>query len=158
MPIHLCPPFWSQRTGPGDGEIPVTMSHSLVLAMVLVLVPHQVTPQSPCSPSPCGLRAQCEVQSGTNAICSCPRGYTGDPFTRCDPFSSSSSSSGGCRSCQSSAVSPVRGGASGGGFGSSGSGSMSSTEASPKYVSRPRRLMPSYAPGSRDAWQVGGGW
>jgi len=99
------------------------MSLSLVIAAALVTLA-TVTAQSPCSPSPCGLGAQCEVQSGSNAICSCPRGYTGDPFIRCDPFSSSSSSSGGCRSCQSSAVNPIRGGGGGnGGFGGSGSGS-----------------------------------
>ena len=128
------PPWWLQWTGP-DGEIllsqsqssprPVwaTMSLSLVIAAALVTLA-TVTAQSPCSPSPCGLGAQCEVQSGSNAICSCPRGYTGDPFIRCDPFSSSSSSSGGCRSCQSSAVNPIRGGGGGnGGFGGSGSGS-----------------------------------
>ena len=35
----------------------------------------------PC-PGSCGVLARCSVQNH-NPICSCPAGYTGDPFTRC---------------------------------------------------------------------------
>lgn len=35
----------------------------------------------PC-PGTCGLRALCQVV-GHNPVCSCPNGYTGDPFLLC---------------------------------------------------------------------------
>ena len=88
---------------------------SQIRVLCLAVVATVARAQSPCSPSPCGVGAQCEVQSGSNAICFCPRGYTGDPFIRCDPFSSSPSvGSSGCRSCNSnrgsgSSLGPVRG-------------------------------------------------
>jgi hypothetical protein len=37
----------------------------------------------PC-PGTCGVQAQCQVINH-NPICSCPTGYTGDPFVRCQP-------------------------------------------------------------------------
>lgn len=37
----------------------------------------------PC-PNTCGLNARCQVITH-NPICSCTPGFTGDPFTRCDP-------------------------------------------------------------------------
>lgn len=37
--------------------------------------------RDPC-PGSCGVRAQCSVINHT-PICSCPPGYTGDPFTNC---------------------------------------------------------------------------
>lgn len=39
--------------------------------------------QDPC-PQSCGPNAQCRVVSHT-PMCSCPVGYTGDPFTQCLP-------------------------------------------------------------------------
>jgi len=38
----------------------------------------------PC-PGTCGLQARCNVINH-NPICSCPPGFTGDPFTRCSPI------------------------------------------------------------------------
>ena len=38
----------------------------------------------PCAGNICGINARCQVVSH-NAICQCPQGYTGDPFTRCTP-------------------------------------------------------------------------
>lgn len=38
----------------------------------------------PC-PGTCGLGARCQVINH-NPICSCPPGFTGDPFTRCTPL------------------------------------------------------------------------
>jgi hypothetical protein len=35
----------------------------------------------PC-PNTCGIEAQCQVKNH-NPICSCPQGFTGDPFSRC---------------------------------------------------------------------------
>ncbi|XP_029680457.1 neurogenic locus notch homolog protein 3-like, partial [Formica exsecta] len=37
----------------------------------------------PC-PNTCGLRAQC-ITKNHNPICTCPAGFTGDPFTLCSP-------------------------------------------------------------------------
>ena len=37
--------------------------------------------QDPC-PGTCGINAQCAVQNH-NPICTCPSGFTGDPFVRC---------------------------------------------------------------------------
>lgn len=37
---------------------------------------------NPCSPGPCADRAICKVVNH-NPICSCPSGFTGDPFVRC---------------------------------------------------------------------------
>jgi hypothetical protein len=37
--------------------------------------------QDPC-PGTCGLNARCQVVNH-NPICSCPAGFTGDPFVRC---------------------------------------------------------------------------
>jgi hypothetical protein len=44
--------------------------------------------QDPCSspnPNVCGQGAQCEA-TNHKAVCSCPRGYTGDPFVSCRKF------------------------------------------------------------------------
>ncbi|XP_057369656.1 uncharacterized protein LOC130690798 [Daphnia carinata] len=38
----------------------------------------------PCQAA-CGDRAECRVENH-KAICSCPNGYTGHPFTACRPF------------------------------------------------------------------------
>lgn len=37
--------------------------------------------RDPC-PGTCGINAKCQVRNH-NPICSCPQGYTGDPFVRC---------------------------------------------------------------------------
>lgn len=37
--------------------------------------------QDPC-PNTCGIEANCKT-SNHNPICTCPIGFTGDPFTRC---------------------------------------------------------------------------
>eukprot|EP00096_Caligus_rogercresseyi_P003584 TRINITY_DN1682_c0_g1_i1.p1 TRINITY_DN1682_c0_g1~~TRINITY_DN1682_c0_g1_i1.p1 ORF type:complete len:844 (-),score=166.73 TRINITY_DN1682_c0_g1_i1:574-3105(-) len=45
--------------------------------------------KDPCfepDPNVCGLGADCEAK-GHKAICSCPRGFTGDPFVSCREFS-----------------------------------------------------------------------
>jgi len=39
---------------------------------------------NPC-PGPCGLNSRCNVNNHS-PICSCNRGYTGDPFSRCYPI------------------------------------------------------------------------
>ena len=39
--------------------------------------------RDPC-PGTCGIDARCQVV-GHNPICSCPNGYQGDPFIRCQP-------------------------------------------------------------------------
>ena len=39
-------------------------------------------PIDPCDPSPCGLNADCRVRVD-RPVCSCPRGYEGDPLTNC---------------------------------------------------------------------------
>ncbi|EFX65777.1 hypothetical protein DAPPUDRAFT_229540, partial [Daphnia pulex] len=39
--------------------------------------------KDPC-PGACGVNARCQVV-GHNPVCSCPNGYTGDPFIRCQP-------------------------------------------------------------------------
>ena len=36
----------------------------------------------PCDPNPCGAGAVCDSKTG-NALCSCPKGRTGDPLLRC---------------------------------------------------------------------------
>eukprot|EP00092_Neocalanus_flemingeri_P082004 GFUD01102553.1.p1 GENE.GFUD01102553.1~~GFUD01102553.1.p1 ORF type:complete len:302 (-),score=42.45 GFUD01102553.1:82-858(-) len=41
-----------------------------------------INADSPCSPSPCGPGARCQVQ-GNNVICSCPRGYSGNGLVFC---------------------------------------------------------------------------
>jgi len=45
-------------------------------------------PSDPCFPSPCGTNADCR-STGNRAVCSCPAGYEGDPYTGCtaDPCS-----------------------------------------------------------------------
>ncbi len=35
-----------------------------------------------CDPNPCGEGAICDSSTG-NALCSCPKGRTGDPLLRC---------------------------------------------------------------------------
>lgn len=40
----------------------------------------------PCVPNPCGEGAVCDSKTG-NAICSCPKGRSGDPLLRCGKFS-----------------------------------------------------------------------
>lgn len=40
--------------------------------------------QDPC-PGVCGVNAKCTVVNH-NPICNCPRRYSGDPFTRCQPI------------------------------------------------------------------------
>jgi hypothetical protein len=42
----------------------------------------------PCDPNPCGAGATCDSKTG-NAICSCPKGRTGDPLLRCGKLSKS---------------------------------------------------------------------
>ena len=41
----------------------------------------------PCEPNPCGAGAHCENDQG-NALCSCPKGKSGDPLVRCSKFHS----------------------------------------------------------------------
>jgi len=41
-----------------------------------------------CESGTCGINANCDARN-RRAICSCPSGYGGDPFTRCSPQSSS---------------------------------------------------------------------
>lgn len=36
----------------------------------------------PCVPNPCGEGAVCDSKTG-NALCSCPKGRSGDPLLRC---------------------------------------------------------------------------
>lgn len=52
----------------------------------VVVQPEQVTtkPKDPCSPSPCGVGADCRSQ-GNSATCYCPANYVGDPYTGCRP-------------------------------------------------------------------------
>ena len=52
--------------------------------------PRQQPPSDPCIPSPCGAQADCR-STGNRAVCSCPAGYEGDPYTGCtaDPCSQS---------------------------------------------------------------------
>lgn len=38
---------------------------------------------NPCDPGVCGLNARCEVRSHS-PMCTCPQGYEGNPFIRCD--------------------------------------------------------------------------
>ncbi len=38
-----------------------------------------------CDPNPCGEGAICDSSTG-NALCSCPKGRTGDPLLRCGKF------------------------------------------------------------------------
>lgn len=45
---------------------------------------------NPCDGAPCGQNALCEVRN-SRAICKCPSGYTGDPFTSCVPAGNSDS-------------------------------------------------------------------
>merc|ERR1711936_1176961 len=91
------------------GAVISTTVTCLLISLLYLTSP--AAAQSACSPSPCGLGALCEVVRG-NAICSCPRGFTGDPFIRCDPFRNSGFGSGGCRTCQSGGSGPIRGGSS----------------------------------------------
>lgn len=39
-------------------------------------------PVDPCNPNPCGNNAECRAR-GERPVCSCPRGYDGDPLTSC---------------------------------------------------------------------------
>ena len=46
--------------------------------------PSTARPLNPCNPPPCGPGAQCK-QQGSNAVCSCPPNYLGDPYSACRP-------------------------------------------------------------------------
>ncbi|KAF0298053.1 Neurogenic locus notch 1 [Amphibalanus amphitrite] len=46
--------------------------------------PTQPVVVQPCSPSPCGINAQC-TERGTVAVCSCLEPYGGDPYVECKP-------------------------------------------------------------------------
>ncbi|KAK5638840.1 hypothetical protein RI129_013135 [Pyrocoelia pectoralis] len=41
--------------------------------------------KNPCD-GVCGINANCELRNGITPVCSCPKDMTGDPFTRCRPF------------------------------------------------------------------------
>ena len=55
--------------------------------------------QDPCQSHSCGINAECE-SSGGRAICKCPRGFTGDPFTRCDDNPCNSDPCGSNADCE----------------------------------------------------------
>ena len=38
--------------------------------------------EDPCSVEPCGSNAECETRGGS-AVCTCPPGFSGDPFVAC---------------------------------------------------------------------------
>ena len=38
--------------------------------------------EDPCSVEPCGSNAECETR-GRSAVCTCPNGFSGDPFVAC---------------------------------------------------------------------------
>ncbi|XP_017779241.1 PREDICTED: adhesive plaque matrix protein 2 isoform X2 [Nicrophorus vespilloides] len=40
--------------------------------------------QNPCQ-TQCGINAECEGVRSSNAVCKCPRGYYGNPYTSCQP-------------------------------------------------------------------------
>merc|ERR1712115_308486 len=97
---------------------PTLMMYEYLVAVLLVISPlSHSSPQSPCSPNPCGPGADCQAQGTRNAICYCPSGTTGDPYTGCYPDRGSGSSSGSHFG-------------SSGGFGSSTSGFSSSSSVS----------------------------
>jgi len=113
---------------------------TLLFPLLLLPWPSSSSPQfnSACSPSPCGPGARCDLKGSNNAICSCPSGYTGDPFTGCRPgagsggFSGGSGGSGGFSGSSggfggSSGGSSNFGISSGSNFGSSGFGGSSSS-------------------------------
>ena len=74
-----CPPgqFYTERDGCRP-ECLVSSECSANLACI------RNSCANPCVGA-CGVGANCEVVNH-NPICSCPRGYTGDPFTQCRPF------------------------------------------------------------------------
>jgi hypothetical protein len=42
-------------------------------------------PDDPCQPSPCGPNTICEIDAKNRGVCTCIRGYFGDPLSGCGP-------------------------------------------------------------------------
>ena len=85
-----CPNRLSQSAPPAPRIQNNRLGGGLAAIGVLRQQPARQTPQDPCVPSPCGAQAQCR-STGNRAVCSCPAGYEGDPYTGCtaDPCSQS---------------------------------------------------------------------
>lgn len=50
----------------------------------LILMYFSVPPTLPCQPNPCGSNAQC-TPSGDKFVCTCLRGFIGNPYIQCRP-------------------------------------------------------------------------
>lgn len=52
--------------------------YPLIIIINVCDAPLEVTPETPCNPSPCGQNSQCRPING-QAVCSCVPGYIGSP-------------------------------------------------------------------------------
>jgi len=77
-----------------DSPAPAAAMTSInhISTWLLLAVPALASPQlgvDPCSPNPCGPGANCAAQrlfgESNRVICTCPRGWKGDPTISCDP-------------------------------------------------------------------------
>merc|ERR1711936_93646 len=58
--------------GLAPGLIRRTMEHGLLsLLAAVVILAASVAPQSPCTPSPCGINTVCDVNGAGSAVCRC---------------------------------------------------------------------------------------
>ena len=62
----------SAGSSPGQSTPRSPMGRSLLLLLVAVVV--EVVPQSPCSPTPCGINTHCDVNGAGSAVCRCHPG------------------------------------------------------------------------------------
>merc|ERR1712106_85439 len=67
-------------------SLSVVLRGMLATALFPLLLPllALVEAQDPCSPSPCGPGAECQVRGGSQVLCSCPPGLKGDPISGCE--------------------------------------------------------------------------
>jgi len=91
--IEGCPNRLSQSPAP-RGSSQSRVVNNRLGGVSAISIQRQESPRpvqtDPCVPSPCGSQAQCR-STGNRAVCSCPAGYEGDPYTGCqaDPCSQS---------------------------------------------------------------------
>jgi len=88
--IEGCPNRISQSQPAAPRVVNNRLGGSVGAIGILRQQPRQQAPSDPCIPSPCGAQADCR-STGNRAVCSCPPGYEGDPYTGCtaDPCSQS---------------------------------------------------------------------
>merc|ERR1712001_559316 len=66
--------------GLAPGLIRRTMEHGLLSLLAAVAIfAASVAPQSPCTPSPCGINTVCDVNGAGSAVCRCQAGFDHAP-------------------------------------------------------------------------------